>query len=185
MVREACALGYCEDLVQDLTRRERPPQSLTSRGAETASHAASHLRGDAERGALAVGYVCRLDESLVGRTKRDISWCRRPRRLYRSGGRKVAPRSAGRAFRGPHARGRSWRRPAARAARRASGRSALRQRPGRASSRHISRRAGEGHSIEIFHIVGGVCAGVRSVDGSKSKKKCDIFTSRALFIGIL
>jgi len=71
-VRETVALGQGDDLVEDFGRRQRLLQPLAARGAETAAHAAARLRGDAERGPLAVGDVGRLDVVAVPRAEKVL-----------------------------------------------------------------------------------------------------------------
>ena len=60
-VGKSVALGQRDYLVEYVRGGERVLQPLTPRGAEAAPHAAPRLRRYAERGAVAVGYVGRLD----------------------------------------------------------------------------------------------------------------------------
>ena len=85
-VRQTVAFGQRDDLVEDFGRRQRVLQSLPSRRAEFASHAASGLRRDAQRGPLAVGNVGRFDPCALLRAVEV---------LFRSVGRLGDPRGRG------------------------------------------------------------------------------------------
>ena len=85
-VRQTVAFGQRDDLVEDFGRRQRVLQPLPSRRAEFASHAASGLRRDAQRGPLAVGNVGRFDPCALLRAVEV---------LFRSVGRFGDPRGRG------------------------------------------------------------------------------------------